>query len=109
MKVVEDTTSDVFKFLNTLGFPISVIALAGAFSVGAAIWRGEISRQSKPLLLGVFLIAVSAVFWYTPKIYRRVMWDGERWRWGFSFWSLVGVFISGVIAFYSGKWFWALF
>ncbi len=105
----DDEIKGISRFLYALGFPLALFAIAGLFSVGIAVWRGEISRQSKSLLLGVFLIAVCGVFWYLPKIYRRVIWDGDKWIWSFSFGAVVGTLISLAAAYFSGTWLWPLF
>jgi len=72
-----------------MGFPLGLIALIGAFSMGVAIVKDEISLGSKRLLFGALLISFSASFAHLPRIYSRSMYDGTKWHWSFRFSSLI--------------------
>jgi hypothetical protein len=77
------------RLLAGMGFPLGLIALMGAFSMGVAIVKDEISFSSKRLLFGVLLISFSASFTHLPRIYSRGYYDGTKWHWSFRYDSLI--------------------
>src|SRR5947209_496193 len=99
----DDEIKGIVKYLYILGFPISLFAIAGAFSVGLAIYQGEISFGSKRLIFGAFLISFSIFAWNLPQIYRRnVFYDGEKWHHNFKFSALIWTLGFGVATYFLG-------
>jgi hypothetical protein len=91
------------KFLNLLGFPISLFAIVGAFSVGMAVFHGEISFSSKRLIFGSFLISFSIFAWNLPRIYRATFYDGEKWHRHFSISAFIWTVGFGTATFFLGQ------
>jgi hypothetical protein len=82
---LEDEAKGIARFLfGWLGFPLGPIAVLGVFSVGMAIFQGEISFGSKRLVFGALLISFCGFASHLPMIIRRgVYHEGERRRWLF--------------------------
>ncbi len=106
--MLNDEMKGVARFLYALGFPLGLLAIVGAFSVGLAVWYGEISLSSKRLLLGIFLVSVSGFFWYLQRIYRTVAFIDEKKVKAFSFGALIGSFITAIAMYASWVLLWPL-
>jgi len=100
--VLEDETKGIARLLFGLGFPLGLIAIVGVFSLGMAIFHGEIDLNSKRLVLGAFLISFSASVYHLPRIYAATYFDGTRWHRFFSPSSLIWGVGFGIAAYFLG-------
>jgi hypothetical protein len=106
---LDDEVKGFSRFLfGWLGFPLGLVALSGAFSLGVAIFRDEISLSSRRLVLGTFLISFSAFAYHLPTIYSAVISDQDKIYRRFRFSSLVWAILFGAITWLSGRLLWHL-
>lgn len=100
-----DEIKGVARVLYALGFPIGLIAVVGAFSIGMAIFQGEISFTSKRFVLGAALLSFSMFALHFSKVYRPSAVfnrSDDKVKWVFSWSALFWVLCFGLSTYYLG-------
>src|SRR5262245_46240483 len=90
--------------LYAFGVPSGLFAVGGVFSIGMAIYRGNISLGDKQFVLGAFLLSVAFSLWQLPKIFFRSYYDlnERKQHWAFSWTALFWTAVSVAAAYYLG-------
>jgi hypothetical protein len=100
----EDETKGIARFLfGRLGFPLGLIAVLGAFSLGIAVLHDEVSFSSKRLVLGALLISLSAAASQVPMIYGLTFFDGTKWHRRFRPSALIWTVVFGVATYFLAR------